>query len=150
MLRPARVSDVPAMHALINRFAGAGLMLPCPRSKLYDCLRDFVVKELDGKVAGTGALRVVWEDLGEVRSLCVEEPHQRRGFGTELVEQLLSAAVLLDLKRVFVLTYVPEFFRRFGFKEVDKRDLPHKIWADCIECPKFPDCDEVALVKRLE
>jgi amino-acid N-acetyltransferase len=149
VLRQARVSDVPDIHALITCFADQGQMLPRPRSRLYDTLRDFVVEEDDGKIVGAGALRILWEELGEICAMAVAESHQRTGVGTRICESLLSQAILLGLKRVLVLTYIPKFFKRLGFKGIPKSRLPQKVWADCINCPKFPDCGEQALVKDL-
>ena len=149
MLRQARVTDVPAIHRLISRFADKDLMLPRSRSRIYEMLRDFLVEDDEGAVVGTGALKVLWEDLGEICSLAVEETHQGAGAGSRIVENLISQAILLELKRVLVLTYIPGFFKRFGFYEVDKSELPHKVWMECVNCPKFPDCGELALVKDL-
>ena len=148
-LRQARVADVPAIHALLGRYAESGAMLPRSRSRLYETVRDFIVAEDGGRLVGAGALRTLWEDLGEVCSLAVEESHQRRGVGRSIVEDLLSQAILLGLRRVFVLTYLPGYFERFGFRLVEKGSLPHKVWADCVNCPKFPDCGEQAMVREL-
>jgi amino-acid N-acetyltransferase len=149
MLRQARVTDVPAMHGLIGRFAERGVMLPRPRARLYETVRDYVVEEVEGDVVGVGALRTVWEDLGEISSVAVAEARQGRGIGSRIVEDLLRQALLLGLGRVFVLTYIPGFFERFGFRAVEKSELPHKVWAECVNCPKFPDCGELALVRDL-
>jgi amino-acid N-acetyltransferase len=91
----------------------------------------------------------MWEDLAEVRSLAVRDDRMGQGVGTELVEACLSEAIVLGITRVFALTYKPGFFEKMGFKRVDKSELPHKIWSDCLKCSKFPDCDEVALVTDL-
>ena len=149
VLRRARVTDVPAAHELINAQAALGVMLPRPRGELYDFLRDFVVYEEAGELVATGALHVVWENLGEIRSVAVKEPHRGRRIAAEIVEHLLSEAILLGLGRVFVLTFIPEFFRRFGFELVERQELPHKVWADCVRCPHFPDCAEVPMVRSL-
>jgi len=98
---------------------------------------------------GTCTLCISWEDLGEIRSLAVVEEAQGRGLGSKLVEACLAEAVELGLSRVFVLTLTREFFSRFGFRDIEKSQLPHKIWADCIHCPKFPDCDEIAMILEL-
>jgi amino-acid N-acetyltransferase len=149
VLRQARVSDVPVIHQLISYFADRGRMLPRPRSRLYEILRDFVVEEEDGVIVGCGALRILWEDLGEICAVAVAESHHKTGIGTRIVESLVSQAILFGLKRVLVLTYIPKFFRKFGFRGIAKNRLPHKVWMDCINCPKFPDCGEHALVKDL-
>ena len=149
-LRQARVTDVPAIHALIGRFADEGRMLPRPRAKLYEMVRDFVVAEEDGRIVGAGALRTVWEDLGEICSVAVADEHRGGGVGTAIMENLLSQATLLGLGRVFVLTFIPKFFKRLGFRGIRKNQLPHKVWADCVNCPKFPDCGEHALIRELK
>ena len=149
MIRKARIGDPPAIMALVNGFAARELMLPRALNELYEGLRDYFVWEQDGKIVGCAAMHVSWEGLGEVRSLAVLEEAQARGIGTELVNACLQEARDLGLNRVFVLTYVPPFFRRFGFRDCSKASLPHKIWTDCVRCPKFPDCDEEALIVEL-
>jgi amino-acid N-acetyltransferase len=150
VLRQARVTDVPAMHALISRFADEDRMLPRSQAKLYETVRDFLVAEEEGVVVAAGALRTIWEDWGEVCSLAVAEEHKGKGLGASIVENLLSQAVLLGLRRVFVLTFIPEYFKRFEFGELAKSGLPHKVWADCVNCPKFPDCGEQAMVREMK
>ena len=145
-IRPARMSDVRAIHALLAFFAGKGLMLPRSISSLYDHLRDFVVYEEEGEIHGICALQISWDDLAEIRSLAVTESHQKRGIGALLVESCLDEAASLEIGKVFVLTYQAGFFRKMGFLDTDKQNLPHKIWSDCLHCPKFPDCDEDALI----
>jgi len=148
-LRKARVDDVPAIHKLINSCAERGQVLPRARSKLYDFLRDHVVYEHDARVVAVGALHIVWEGLAEIRSVAVEEPFRKKSIGTEIVQFLIDEAILLGLKRVFVLTFVPDFFKKFGMTPGEKSEMPHKIWADCVDCVYFPDCNEVLLVKEL-
>ena len=145
-VRRATLSDVEDMHQLINYFAGLGLMLPKPRSQLYQNIRDFFVAEKDGQFAGCGALHVIWKDLGEIRSLAVAEPFQKNGVGRLLAIAALQDATELKLPRVFALTYQSEFFERLGFVEVDKSSLPQKVWGECMDCPKFPNCDEIAMI----
>jgi amino-acid N-acetyltransferase len=147
MIRKARMSDVKAIQKLIADYARKGDMLPRSLSEIYENLRDyFVFEENGGDVVGSAAIHLMWEDLAEVRSLAVREGEMRRGIGTQLVEACISEAIVLGITRVFALTYKPEFFERLGFQQVDKSELPHKIWSDCLKCAKFPDCDEVALV----
>jgi amino-acid N-acetyltransferase len=122
-------------------------MLPRSLADIYENLRDyFVFLGDDGELIGSAAIHIMWEDLAEVRSLAVRDGKMRRGIGTQLVESCISEAIVLGIGRVFALTYKPEFFEKLGFHIVDKADLPQKIWADCLKCSKFPDCDEVALV----
>jgi len=150
-IKKATTPDVRAMHEILNAYADRGLLLARPLSELYDHLRDYyVIKEKSGKdVLGVCALGICWEDLAEIRSLAVREAWQGRGYGLGLVNACLEEARALQLKRIFTLSYIPDFFEKMGFKEVEKAVLPHKIWADCLKCPKFPDCDETALMLEL-
>lgn len=146
MIRKARMADVKAIQKLIAEYARKGDMLPRSLSDIYENLRDYFVYVEDGEVIGSAAIHIMWEDLAEVRSLAVQDGKMRRGVGTQLVEACISEAIVLGIARVFALTYKPEFFERLGFQQVDKSELPHKIWTDCLKCAKFPDCDEIALV----
>ncbi len=149
MLRKARISDIPAVHRLINACAAREEMLPRALGELYDNMRDYFVCEESGEVAGACALHICWENLAEIRSLCVVESQRHRGIGRALVQACMEEAKQFDIRDIFVLTYKVDFFRSFGFEEADKKDLPQKIWTDCIKCPKFPLCDEVAMTTRL-
>ena len=150
MIRKAKISDVRSIHALLAYFADQGLLLPRSLSEIYDHLRDYTVMQTpDDNIVGVVALNICWEDLAEVKSLAVREDYQAKGMGRRLVEHCLSDAVVLGISRVFTLTYQSEFFEKLGFELVDKSSLPQKIWADCIKCPKFPDCDEIALLMEL-
>jgi amino-acid N-acetyltransferase len=143
----ATINDVKQMHALVNKFAGKGEMLPRALSEIYENLRDyFVIRSRDGKVVACGALHISWADLAEVKALAVARDKQKKGMGAALVKACVLEARSLGIPRMFCLTYKPGFFKRQGFKEVEKMELPRKIWAECYSCPKFPDCDEVALV----
>ncbi len=149
MIRRAVIQDVKPIHRLLSRYADEGLLLPRSLSELYIHLRDhFVAQDQEGKdaIIGVSALGVCWEDLAEIRSLAVLKDHQRKGIGSQLVETCLQEARSLGLNKVFTLSYVPGFFAKLGFREVEKSVLPHKIWGDCLKCPKFPDCDETAMI----
>jgi len=148
-LRRARMSDVPHIQRLVNQFAERGELLPRSLNELYEHLRDYYVIEQDGTIVGCAACRLHWQDLAEVMSLVVAENCQGRGYGSQLLEACLREAQELGVSSIFALTYLPEFFQRYGFRTTDKATLPHKIWSDCIHCVKFPDCGEVALVKEL-
>lgn len=148
-IRKAIISDVHSIHSILNSNAEKDLLLPRSLSSLYDHLRDYFVlvdKKQGNSIKGVCGLGICWEELAEIRSLAVTEDQQGKGAGSRLVEACLDEAKGIGLKKVFVLTYVPEFFKKLGFKEVDKSVLPHKIWADCLNCPKFPDCDETSLM----
>ncbi|MGB9711191.1 MAG: N-acetyltransferase [Thermodesulfovibrio sp.] len=145
-IRKAIVSDIRSIHRLINEFAKKGEMLPRSLNELYENIRDFFIAEENNEIKGVCALHILWEDLAEIRSLAVKKDSQKKGIGSLLVKKCLSEAKKLGVKKVFVLTYIPEFFKKTGFKELDKSKLPQKIWGDCIRCPKFPECDEIALI----
>lgn len=145
-IEKACIKDVSQMHRLINDFADRDEMLARPLSEIYENIRDyFVVREGD-KVIACVALHVMWEDLAEIKSLAVAEGSQKQGVGNELVKTCLEEAKELGLSTVFCLTYKPTFFERAGFSQIDKMELPHKVWTECFRCPKFPNCDEVALI----
>jgi amino-acid N-acetyltransferase len=148
-LRKARVDDVPQMADLINGYAAKGEMLPKSLNQIYQSLRDFVVVEESGQIVGCGALHIVWDDLAEIRSLAVVEGRWGNGLGRQMVTCLLEETRQLGLPTVFALTYREEFFKKMGFQVVDKDTLPRKIWVDCIDCLKFPHCDETAVVLHL-
>ena len=146
MIRNARIGDVKEIHSLLNYFADKGLLLGRSYSALYDQLRDFkVYVDEDGTLLGVCALHIIWEDLAEIRSLAVREDVQGKKIGNKLVRACLEEADHFGLDKVFSLTYQAGFFRKQGFADIDKSMLPHKIWSDCLNCPKFPDCDEEAL-----
>jgi len=145
-LRRATVEDAKDIYNLIIAYSKKGLLLERTLSNIFDNIRDFFILENFNEIVGIGSLHVCWEDLGEIRSLCVKEEFLKRGYGTKLVEACLEDAKLLKLKRVFVLTYNVDFFKKRGFRIIDKRILPHKVWGECVNCPKFPECDENAML----
>ncbi len=146
MLRKAEIKDIKDIQKLLTHFAGRGDMLSRSLSELYETVRDFYIFEDNGRLAGAAALHIVWEDLAEIRSVAVAEEAGGKGIGTRLVRACLDEARDMGLRRVFCLTYKPEFFGRFGFRIADKAELPQKVWGDCIKCVKFPDCDEIAMI----
>ncbi len=150
ILRKARVSDAPAIKALIDRWAGQGLMLHKSLSEIYDNLRDFWVFENKGVISGCAGLHISWEDLAEIKSLAVSPECQGQGAGGRLLSRCMAEAEEIGVNRVFALTYVKDFFSRRGFREIDKSLLPHKIWSECIKCSKFPDCDETAMLYEFD
>ena len=142
----AKISDVPQIHKLINGFAERGLMLARPLSEIYESIRDFFVIREGEEVVACAALHISWSDLAEIRSVAVAEDRQKKGLGAKLVAACLKEAAELGIKTVFCFTYRPEFFKRQKFVDIDKMELPRKVWTDCFRCPKFPNCDEIALI----
>jgi amino-acid N-acetyltransferase len=148
-LRRARVADVVGMQRVINRFAERGEMLSRALHELYEHLRDFYVIEEDGEIVATAALHVNWANLAEVKSVAVAEGCQGKGYGRRVVEACLEDARALGVAAVFCLTYQPEFFRKLGFQELDRNALPRKVWSECVRCPKFSNCTEIAMILQV-
>lgn len=148
--RRATFRDVESIHKIINSYAEQGLMLARSRNSIYESLRDFVLAEENGEVVGVAALHLVWDELAEIRALAVAPGVTRKGVGMTIVEQLTEDARELGVKTLFALTYQPGFFAKAGFHEVPKEQLSQKVWKDCINCSKFPNCDEIAMVRALE
>ena len=147
----AKINDAQRIHELVNSFANKGEMLPRALSEIYENLRDFfVIRDRDKQVIGCGAIHITWVDLAEIKSLAVSDDKQAKGLGSMLVEACLDEAKELGFPEVFCLTYKPAFFERHNFHQVDKMELPRKVWSECYRCPKFPDCDEVALIHQFE
>lgn len=146
MIRKARFADIEGIQRLINHYAREGALLPRSLNELYENMRDFFVWEEKGKLLGCCALHISWKDLAEIKSLTVDRKARSRGTGSRLLRTALQEAKKLGIKKVFALTNQEKFFKKNGFKKVKKEDLPHKIWGECIRCPKFPDCDEVAMI----
>ena len=132
--RKATFADVEAIYELVADYAEQGVMLARSRNTLYETLRDMVVA-------------VIWDRLAEVRTMAVSPDKRRRGIGAEIVKRLLEDGEQLGIEKYFTLTYQPEFFKSLGFVVINKEELPHKVWKECIDCPKFPNCDEIAMVK---
>jgi amino-acid N-acetyltransferase len=149
LLRKANIKDVEKIWKLVNSYADKRIMLPRSLSELYENLRDFYVVIVDDKLVGCGALHISWEDYGEILSLAVDPEMFRQGIGSQILEACEGEAKMLGLNKLITLTYVPEFFEAHGFIKVKKSTLPHKIWSMCIKCPKFPECDEIPLVKKI-
>jgi amino-acid N-acetyltransferase len=147
-IRPARVGDVPAIYELIRTFADRKLMIRRSMGELYESIREFLVAvDNENRVVGCVALHVFWEDLAELKCLAVAEDLQGQGIGRHLVDACWEAARNLELVSVFTLTYSVGFFERCGYHQIDKSELPHKIWNECVRCPLFPSCQEVALIR---
>lgn len=148
-IRKAVLTDIEGIYELVNYYAERGLILPRSRHSIFETMRDFTVVEKDGRIVGTGALTLAWDGLAEIRALTVSPQQLRSGIGLKLVEFITAEARQLGVSKLFVLTYHPEFFATAGFKEISKEELPHKVWRDCINCSKFPNCDETAMTMEL-
>ena len=150
LLRHAVIEDAKAIHGFLLSAAGDGQLLSRPLHSIYTHIRDFIVlTDKKGRVRGCCAVSVCWGNLAEVRSLFVDEDLRGQHFGRKLVETGMELALPLGVTRFFSLTYAVEFFASLGFAEINKDKLPQKIWTDCLNCPKFPNCDEVAMLIEL-
>ena len=149
VVRRARLEDVPGIAGVMADYVVQGVLLPRPVSELYQCVREFHVAEVGGEVVACAALRVLWNDLGEVRSLAVRPDCHGRGLGGRLVAAVVEDAKAIALPRIIALTREVPFFERCGFAAASRDDLPRKVWTDCVRCPRRHACDEVAVVMDL-
>ncbi len=150
MIRKAKMSDVKDMQKLIEVYAKKGEMLPRSLLEIYENIRDYIVSTLDtDEIVGVCAMHIFWDGLAEVRSLAVKQEYTHKGIGTALTKSCIDEARNFEITQIFSLTYKPEFFEKLGFRIVDKSLLPQKIWSDCLKCPQFPDCNEIALILEL-
>ncbi|WMW21424.1 N-acetyltransferase [Methanolobus mangrovi] len=149
IIRKATVNDIPGIKSIIDLYAKQEKMLPRSLSELYEFTRSFYVCEMDNDIVGCCALQVSWEDMAEVMSFAVKPEYREQGIGTELINACLKEAKELGINNVFTLTYAVPFFEKQGFEKIDKQELPHKVWSGCIKCPKFPNCDEVAMLRTI-
>ncbi len=145
----ARLADAEAIHKLVTYWADKGDMLHRPINEIYESIRDFKVARLDGEVVGCGSLHIMGQDLAEVRSLAVREDRQLKGVGADIVRACVAEGRQMSLDRVFALTYKPGFFERQGFRLANVMEFPEKVWNECVRCPFFTNCKEVAVVMDL-
>ncbi|MCL4503322.1 MAG: N-acetyltransferase [Deltaproteobacteria bacterium] len=151
MIRKAQIQEVPEIRRFLTEFTLEGGILPRTLADLYAQLRDYFVYRADrGPIIGVAALHVCWAGLGEIRSVAVAPAYRGRGIGARLVKTCLEEAKVLGLSEIFLLTLAPDFFKNFGFRVVSREDLLPIVWADCVNCVKFPDCDEIPMVLNLE
>lgn len=148
-LRKARISDAPGIQALIKYYADRKEMLHRSLNDIYENIRDYVVLEEGGEVIACCCLHVCWEDLVEIKSLAVAPEHAGNGYGSELVRFEVEEAKALGARTIFVLTFQPDYFKKHGFREIDRNSLPKKVWSECVHCVHFPDCGENALIYEL-
>jgi len=149
-VRPAVVADARSIMTLVNELAIQQVMLPRSPASVIENIRDFVIAEVGGQFAGCGALAITWSDIAEVRSLAVAPAMQKHGIGRVLVDALVDDAKRLGIPRLFAFTYVPDFFAKMGFTICQHEDLPHKVFNDCMHCPKFLACDEIAMTRVID
>ena len=136
--------------ALINFYADKGAMLPRTIPFIYQKIREYTVIEDNGSLIAVGSLHILWNDLAEICSLAVRQENTNKGMGSSLVKRLIQEARELEIKKIFTLTYQPVFFEKCGFHRINKDNLPQKVWTECINCPKFPNCDEIALIRTID
>lgn len=149
-IRDAKISDATPIHCLVTSYAELDKMLFRPMADIYENLQTFKVVELDGRVVGCCALQVIWSDLAEIKSLAVDKNNEGKGVGRALVQAAVQQARQLGIRKVFAFTLEPAFFINMGFKEIDSKLLPMKVWSDCARCPKQDNCDEIAVMLELE
>ncbi len=149
-IRRARLQDVPELYALLKHYSDKGILLPRPQSDIYSSLRDFYVAEYDSKIVACAALLIYTQELGEIRSLAVAPAYMKSGLGHQMVRRLEQDARRIGLVKLMALTYVVSFFEQLGFKVVEMRELPEKVWGACINCHKFQNCDEIAVLKYID
>jgi amino-acid N-acetyltransferase len=147
---PATVQDAPGIHRLVNYWAAQGQMLPRTLAETYENLRDFFVIRDGDEVVACGALHIMWADMAELKSLAVDADRQSGGYGSALVAACVAEGRRIGMQRLFALSYRPGFFERLGWRQADVMNLPRKVWNECYRCPKFPGCDEIALIYDLE
>jgi amino-acid N-acetyltransferase len=148
MISRPKPCEAKSIQELINLYANTGL-LPLSLHEIYERIRDFFIYKIESKIVGAASLHIIWEDLAEFRSLAVHANYRHQGIGKALVIRALDEAKDLHLKKIFLLTNQKEYFKKMGFQLIDKSELPHKVWSDCIKCIKFPHCDEVAMIIEL-
>ena len=149
-IQRAQLSDVPKIHQLITYFANQDEMLHRPLSELYENIRDYYVIRVGDEIIGCSALHVVWSDLAEIKAVAVREDHQSQGLGKQLIHHCMEEAKSMGLSSVFVLVLKTGYYEQLGFRQVDVMTLPRKVWGECLRCPKFPHCNEVAMVYNLQ
>ena len=148
-IRKAELRDVQSLFAMINHYAEKRIMLPRAIVDLYENVWEFTVAEENGVILGCGALKVYSAELAELRSLCVAPGVDGRGIGRLLTDHILDESDRFGLKTVFALTVAPGFFEKMGFREVPRERFPTKVWRDCLQCPRYYQCDEKAMMIEL-
>ncbi len=145
VIRQAQLADVPAMLRLVNGYADQELMLPRTEVEICERIRDFVVAMDENEVVACGAIQFYSPHMAELRSLAVSPGRAHGGVGQRIAREILDQAREVGVEVVFAFTYVPLFFSKLGFQNIQREELPLKAWRDCLRCPKFNACDEVAM-----
>jgi len=148
-IRPAAESDIDAICRIIGRYAAQGVMLPRSQSAVRATLPHYMVAEVEGSVVGCGGLQPYTPACAEIYGLATSDSHSPRGTGRAIVNALLENARANNLSQVFALTLAPGFFEKMGFRSVEHTELPMKVWKDCVACPKFGNCNEIAMIRDL-
>ena len=148
-IRPAQHEDVDTIVRIIGGYASQGLMLPRSHSGLSAALPEYVVADVDGRVVGCGGLQQYSNDSAEIYGLATASENSPAGTGRALVQALIDKARTENIGKVFAMTLAPGFFEKLGFHTVAHADVPLKVWKDCVACPKFGNCDEIAMMLDL-
>ncbi|WNF38545.1 N-acetyltransferase [Bacillaceae bacterium IKA-2] len=148
-IRNAVMSDVMTIYNLIDLYAKDGIVLARTRASIYENLQSMYVATENNEILGIAGLHILGEDLAEIRSLIVSPSHSGKGIGKALVNQIVIETAKLEIEKLLTLTYQVEFFKKCGFEIVEKETMPQKVWKDCINCAKFPVCDETAMVNHV-
>ena len=149
VIRPATEADIAGILEIVNEYAAQNLMLPRTAAQIRLVLRHFLVAESEGRVAGCGSLVELTPGLAELRSLAVAPAWRGTGLGRRLVQALIERARQAGYEQLCALTLAEGFFTRLGFTTVDRWAISPKIWHECIYCPKFDACDEIAVLMTL-
>ncbi|PYI51848.1 N-acetyltransferase [Paenibacillus flagellatus] len=148
--RKATESDVDSLYDIIQSYAEKGIMLPRSKEALGRHIDTFVIAEYEGRFVGCGSLFRLGQDLVEIRSLGVTDGYKGQGIGRKIVSFLTEEAKANRIPKIMALTYEVAFFEKNGFTVVPKEIFPEKVWTDCVHCKKQNNCDEIAVMKRLD
>lgn len=148
-IRRAQQHDVEMIVRIIGHYASEGRMLPRSHGAITNALSDYLVADIDGDVIGCGGLEQYSRDTAEIYGLATAPGNPHAGTGSAIVQALIEKARSEKISQVFALTLAPGFFQKMGFRTVEHKDLPMKVWKDCVACPKYGNCDEIAMVLDL-
>ena len=148
IIKKAAINDATVIKSILDEYANQRKLLARSLQYIIENIRDFHLAEVDGEIIGTCALKISTTDLAEIKSLAVKESFINNGIGSLLIKEVLTEGKSLGVKDFFALTYVPDFFYKHGFTMIQKEDLPHKIWTECVHCPFFPNCNETAVILK--